>query len=101
MIDHGSVKAILDRLRVHRPEVLEKFGIDILGLGGSVARGEHRSDSDIDISARIIKRIGFFEIVDATQMLELVLDCKVDLVFSDALPEYRRASFERDVISLS
>ncbi len=57
---------------------------------GSTARGDNRSDSDIDILARFDRGGDLFEFVGVKLDLEDVLGKKVDLVEMGALrPEFR------------
>lgn len=44
-----STSEILGLLSRYKPTAREKYGITKLGIFGSVARGEQRSDSDVDI----------------------------------------------------
>jgi uncharacterized protein len=92
--------SIIEHLRSVRLPFARDHKLDIYGISGSVARGEQVVGSDVDVAARIIERIGFFEIVDAQKTLEGVLNCSVDIVFPDALPEMRRIQFERDLVQL-
>ncbi|MBO5368097.1 nucleotidyltransferase domain-containing protein, partial [Methanocorpusculum sp.] len=40
---------VVKKLEVNLPEIRERFGIETLGLFGSVSRGEDTAESDIDI----------------------------------------------------
>ena len=44
---------IIAILRNFKEEFGERYGIEKLGLFGSVARGEQKEDSDIDINAKV------------------------------------------------
>ena len=44
-----TTQEILDRLRAYKEQSADKYGIEKLGLFGSVARGEQDDKSDIDI----------------------------------------------------
>ena len=48
-----SLEASLALLRAYRQEVGERYGIEALGVFGSVARGEDRGDSDLDVVVRL------------------------------------------------
>ena len=39
----------IDLLREHQAELQQQFGIERMRLFGSVARGVHREDSDVDL----------------------------------------------------
>ena len=40
---------IIEKLRTFKKENAEKFGIESMALFGSVARGEHNENSDVDL----------------------------------------------------
>ena len=65
-------------LREHKEEI-RRYSVVILGVFGSVARGEHKKTSDVDILVEIERPIGlkFFELWEE---LEKLLGCEVDLV---------------------
>ncbi|MFN3921901.1 MAG: nucleotidyltransferase family protein [Caldimicrobium sp.] len=71
-----EIKSILAE---HKEEIRNKYGVIILGIFGSYARGEEKETSDIDILIELERPIGlkFFELWDE---LEKMLGCKVDLV---------------------
>ena len=41
---------MLETIRARRDEIEARYGIRLLGVVGSVARGEERADSDVDIA---------------------------------------------------
>lgn len=76
----------LSRLRADRA-VLDAFGVQSIGVFGSVARGEAGPDSDVDVlvTYRPGATPGLFKFVELQQHLEQVLGHKVDLATPDAL----------------
>lgn len=74
---------VLARLRPHEAE-LREAGITALYLFGSVARGDARADSDVDLMCDLdsAKPIGLFAFSGMQLRLQEVLDTKVDLVES-------------------
>ena len=75
---------IIDRLRGSRAE-LDALGVRTLDLFGSVARGDERPDSDIDLIVEFAVPVGLFEITRIRLRLEQLLGRKVDLVPRDGL----------------
>ncbi|MHA1846921.1 MAG: nucleotidyltransferase family protein [Promethearchaeota archaeon] len=74
-----TLKEIKDTLKAHVEEIRKKYGVVILGIFGSYARGEQNELSDMDILVEVEKPIGlkFFELWDE---LESFLGVKVDLL---------------------
>jgi len=60
--------------------ILKRSGVKRAAVFGSVARGEARPDSDIDILVEIPLPYGLFEFIDIKQSLEDALGKKIDLV---------------------
>ena len=64
---------------------LRRFHVASLSVFGSVARGEAKPESDIDLLVTFDSPVGLFEFVQLRRFLEGALGCKVDLVTPDAL----------------
>lgn len=76
-----------ERLR----EVCERYGIASLEVFGSAARGEHQSDSDVDL-LYVLKpdaRLGF-SLFDLEDELATLFGRRVDLVARKAINRYIR-----------
>jgi predicted nucleotidyltransferase len=52
---------ILSTLRAKRDEIERRFGLRMVGIAGSVARGEARPDSDVDVVVDVIRTPSLFE----------------------------------------
>lgn len=65
-------------LRKQAPELERQFGITSMLLFGSVARGEHRADSDVDLLVDMPPIM--YNAVAASNYLEKLLGRKVDLI---------------------
>jgi hypothetical protein len=63
-------------------DICEKYGISYLGLFGSLARGEAREGSDVDLFVKFDdnSNIGIFELDRVQRDLEMRFGRKVDLV---------------------
>jgi len=71
---------ILEVIRAHQGE-LREAGVASLALFGSVARGEERPDSDVDLLVEFDDRpVGYFHLFKVQRRLEELLHRKVDLV---------------------
>jgi predicted nucleotidyltransferase len=86
-------RAEISRLLAGHAEDLKAYGVLALSVFGSVARGQARPDSDIDLLVEFERPIGLFRFVGLQQLLEGILGRRVDLVPRDSI---RRAL--RDVI---
>lgn len=88
---------VLATIRERRDEIEARYGIRLLGVVGSVARGEERPDSDVDIAYKVVGYSTLFRIAAAQGELEDALGRKVDVVnISNTRPE-ARAWFEREL----
>lgn len=88
---------IIQRLSEHKGE-LDAFGVRSLSLFGSVARGEERPGSDIDILVEFEQVGGLFEFVRLKNYLEKTLGQPVDLVTPDALKPQLREKILRESV---
>lgn len=71
--------------------------IEMLGVFGSVARGEADGNSDIDIIARFYNPIGLFELIALEQKMQKLLGRPVDLGTEASLHPLIRESVENDI----
>lgn len=92
---------ILSLLKVYYLYNKEKYNIESLGLFGSFARNEGRSDSDIDIFIAL-KQPNLLTYSIISQQLETVFGRHIDLISSKAkLKDDFRANVEKEVIYVS
>jgi len=75
---------IFQRLTQDQKE-LEHYSVKSLSLFGSVARGEEKETSDVDILVSFGKPIGLFAFIELKDHLEEILGTHVDLVTEQAL----------------
>ena len=87
-INDESIAPALDQvvpiLQALKPYLYERWGITELAIFGSVARGESKSDSDIDILFDYDRPLGL-ELVTLGDFLEEKLQNKVDLLSKKAI----------------
>jgi predicted nucleotidyltransferase len=67
----------LTKIRQFKQQFAEKYGIISIGIFGSVARGEHRLDSDLDVFVEL-EEADPFTMFDIRETLESLCGCKVD-----------------------
>lgn len=87
---------VLEVVRAHRDRARSR-GIELLGVVGSVARGEARADSDVDILYTITGRPTLFDLGGLLMDLQDELGRRVDLVDRDHVRPRMRAELERDL----
>jgi len=90
---------ILDRLRENEPALRER-GIVHAALFGSRARGEERSDSDIDILVELDPnaRIDVFDYVGIVQYIEELFPVRVDVANREGLKPFVKPGAEREAV---
>ena len=74
---------IIVLLRTFKNENAEKFGIERMSLFGSVARGEHNENSDVELLIKF-KSPSLYLYADLYNTLETILGMKVDIVSESA-----------------
>jgi uncharacterized protein len=89
----------LEILRRSEP-TLRGRGVKHAALFGSVARGSHRPESDIDIMIEIDPdaHVTVFDYVDLKEYIAKLFDGPVDVVNRDSLKPYVRPTVADDVI---
>jgi predicted nucleotidyltransferase/DNA-binding XRE family transcriptional regulator len=91
------------RLRAKRREVVAAaaaHGVTNLRVFGSVARGEDRPDSDVDLLADLPAGMGLLGLGRVRTDLEEILGARVDLVPAQDLKPGVRPRAERELVSL-
>ena len=88
---------VLAILRAHLPE-LNALGVRSLALFGSVARGEARPESDVDLLVEFEPPLGFDRYMDAKFRLEALLRRPVDLITPAGLKPELRPTIERECL---
>ena len=88
----------LRRLREHRAE-LKELGVQSLDLFGSVARGDARPGSDVDLLVEFDRPVGLFHFFRVQRRLAELLGCAVDLVMRDAIKSQLRTRILAEAVS--
>ncbi|MBN1609410.1 MAG: nucleotidyltransferase family protein [Polyangiaceae bacterium] len=87
---------VIRRVQARRGR-LEQLGVASLSLFGSVARGDARADSDVDLLVRFDGPATFDRFMDLKLFLEDVLQVRVDLVTEKAM----RAQVEGELMRVA
>jgi predicted nucleotidyltransferase len=94
---------ITELLRLKRGEVQKiagQHGARNLRVFGSVARGEAREGSDLDLLVEMEPGRSLLDLVAIKQDLEELLGCKVDVVTEAAVSPYLRERVLNEAVSL-
>jgi predicted nucleotidyltransferase len=92
---------VIERLRASRSD-LQARGIRRLSLFGSLARGDGRTDSVVDVAVEIEpgRSFSLIRMEETRLMLEARLGRRVDLGEIEAFRPIVRAAFERDRVDV-
>jgi predicted nucleotidyltransferase len=98
-VDRQYVLAALRSQRVH---IERSYGLRMVGIVGSVARGDARSDSDIDVMVDVVSIPTLFQVAAAEEELSRAIGTgmPVEFVFREDLRPGFRAAIERDFVPL-
>jgi predicted nucleotidyltransferase len=93
-------ETIFHDLRNALPELKRRYPIRSLGVFGSLARGDARADSDVDILVEFDQPVDFFAYYALEQRLGELAGRPVDLVTRASLKRYSGQTILRDLVPL-
>ncbi|MCZ7356166.1 MAG: nucleotidyltransferase family protein [Candidatus Methanoperedens sp.] len=77
----------------------ERFGVKKIGVFGSMARGESKEESDVDVLVEFVStKISFDNFMELSFYLEDLFGKKVDLITTSGLDKYIRPYVEKEVV---
>jgi predicted nucleotidyltransferase/DNA-binding XRE family transcriptional regulator len=91
------------RVRRHRDDIVRiaaAHGASNVRIFGSVARGEERPGSDLDVLIDLEPSSGLFTLMRLERDLEALLGVDVDVIPADSIKPGARADAERDLVAL-
>lgn len=98
-----STQGLAERIRLHAEEVksvASSYGVLVLGIFGSVARGDGRPDSDIDLLVDVPPGVGLFSLGRLEEELRQLLGAEIDLVPVAGLKPRVAESITSDLVAL-
>jgi predicted nucleotidyltransferase len=88
----------LEEVKQKISPILSRFGIKRAAVFGSVARGEAKAGSDVDILIELYEPLGLFKFARLNYLLEDALDKKVDLIKNTAIKPAFRENILKDMV---
>jgi len=92
--------AILERLKAEAPALRQKYRLESLAVFGSMARGDDREGSDVDILVTFEGTADFDRFMGLKLELEDLFGRRVDLGTPDTLRPEMSEEVERDLIHI-
>jgi len=78
-------------------EICRSNDVEMVGVFGSIARGEASEQSDVDLLVRFSKRKSLLEMVRLEREVSTALGRKVDLLTESAISPYLREKVRREL----
>ena len=91
-------QAILDRLSAEAPGLKRKYGVESLAVFGSMARGDDREGSDVDVLVTFVGKATFDNFMGLKLDLEDLFGRRVDLLTPKCLRPAMRAEIDKEAI---
>lgn len=94
-----SKEQVIEFLRAHKQEYYDQYGVEKMGLFGSIVRDEMREGSDIDIAIEMVAaRKSLRNFLAFKRQLESAFHHPVDLGIESTLKPAVRDSIARDIL---
>ncbi len=90
----------IEKIRNTITSILKARGAEYVAVFGSLARGEARPNSDVDVLVRFNKDISLLDHIGIAYELEDAIGRKVDLVTERSLSKYAVPSVKNDLLVL-
>ncbi len=88
------------KLKQHEAE-LKQLGVEHLYLFGSIARGDARPDSDVDLFFdHPVCSLGLYELMDVKDAASRILGCKADIMTRRSLHRVLRERIEASALQV-
>ncbi len=95
-----TLREVVSIVRSLKKEIEEKYKAEIVGIFGSVVRGEQKEGSDIDILVKFHENATLFDFVGLSIFLEEKLGVDVDIVPQDTVRKELRESIMQRMINM-
>lgn len=96
-LENMSRDEILRELRLMKAEFKDRYGVTRIGIFGSVARSEIKSDSDVDVVVEM--KPNLFMRASLKAELESLFGKQVDVIrYREGMNRYLKARIDRDAL---
>lgn len=93
-----NLDKVLGILKKRKAEFEAAYGVTAIGIFGSLARGEAKPDSDVDVVVEM-KKPDLFYMVHIKESLEQDLHCPVDIVrFRERMNPFLKSRIEKEAV---
>jgi len=93
-----NLEKILETLRKHRDEIIQRFGVVRMGIYGSFVRGEESEKSDIDIYVEFdLDKLTFEKYLELIEYLENLIGRKVEIITRDGVETIRIPYIKKEI----
>ncbi|MCP9450344.1 MAG: nucleotidyltransferase family protein [Nitrospira sp.] len=93
----------IDVLKSRRADILRlasRYGARHVRVFGSAAQGTAGPSSDIDLLVRMDRGRSLLDLIELSQELESILQCKVDILTDEGLSPYLKDRIQAEAIPL-
>jgi uncharacterized protein len=95
---NSELRKNIEIIQQNFEHIKNTYGVKKIAVFGSVARGEAKKNSDVDIIVEFSKPIGFFAFVELEFYLSNLLGKDVDLVTKKALKPLIKKSVLKEAV---
>jgi len=90
----------VEEVKLRTAPVFREFGVCYAAVFGSVARGEDRPESDVDLLVRLGRPTGMVGYMRLIESLESCLNRKVDILTEQSLNQHLQPHIVRDLAKI-
>ena len=91
-----DLESVIRVLRRSLPELKDRFSVSKIGVFGSYVKGNQSDNSDLDIYIEF-DRVPGLEFMELTELLENIVQKKVDLLTPSGLKSIRNDRIRNDI----
>lgn len=89
-----NITIIKKLIEQNRSNLNSRYKVKSIGIFGSVASGENKETSDVDILVELSRPIGMFKFIELEDYLSSIIGKKVDL----ATPKALKPTIKNDIL---